>query len=137
MKRLSDELTVSPQVPLEAIPAIADAGFKTIMCNRPDQEDPGQPSFDEIRAKAEECGLETVFLPVVSGNVQEADADAFGDVLAKATKPVFAYCRTGTRCTILWSLASANSLTTSEIVSAAAKAGYDMAPLVPRIDARR
>ncbi|OSQ38034.1 TIGR01244 family sulfur transferase [Thalassospira mesophila] len=137
MKRLSDDLTVSPQVPLEAIPAIADAGFKTIMCNRPDQEDPGQPSFDEISAKAAECGLETVFLPVVSGNVQDADVDAFASALATASKPVFAYCRTGTRCTILWSLANAGKMTTSEIVSAAANAGYDMAGLVPRIDARR
>ncbi|WP_417842848.1 TIGR01244 family sulfur transferase [Thalassospira sp.] len=137
MKRLSDDLTVSPQVPLEAIPAIAEAGFKTIMCNRPDQEDPGQPSFDEISAKATQCGLETVFLPVVSGNVQDSDADAFATALANAAKPVFAYCRTGTRCTILWSLASADKMTTPEIVTAAANAGYDMAGLVPRIDARR
>ncbi|RCK52419.1 sulfide:quinone oxidoreductase [Thalassospira profundimaris] len=137
MKRLSDELTVSPQVPLEAIPAIADAGFKTIICNRPDQEDPGQPSFDDIRAKAEEHGLQAVFMPVVSGNVQDADADAFADTLAKAAKPVFAYCRTGTRCTILWSLANAGKLPTDDIVNAAATAGYDMSGLVPRIEARR
>lgn len=137
MKRLSDDLTVSPQVPLEGLPAIAEAGFKTIICNRPDQEDPGQPSFDEIRAKANECGLEAVFMPVVSGNVQEADADAFADILSKAAKPVFAYCRTGTRCTILWSLANAGKMLTQEIVNAAASAGYDMSALVPRIEARR
>ncbi|WP_339779068.1 TIGR01244 family sulfur transferase [uncultured Thalassospira sp.] len=137
MKRLSDDLTVSPQVPLEAIPAIADAGFKTIICNRPDQEDPDQPSFDEISAKAKECDLEAVFLPVVSGNVQDSDVDAFIAALATVRKPVFAYCRTGTRCTILWSLANAGNMTTSEIISAAANAGYDMAGLAPRIDARR
>jgi sulfide:quinone oxidoreductase len=136
MKRLSDELTVSPQLPLEAIEDIAAAGFKTIICNRPDHEDPGQPSFSEVAAKAEAAGMKAIFQPVASGNVSDADADAFAANLAAAPKPVFAYCRSGTRCTILWSLANAGHMAVEDIVKAAADAGYDMAPLAPRIAAR-
>lgn len=136
MKRLSDDLTVSPQMPLDAIDEIAKAGFKTIICNRPDDEDPGQPSFSEIAAKAEAAGMTAIFQPVASGNVSDADADAFAANLAAAEKPVFAYCRSGTRCTILWSLANAGKMPSEEIIKSAANAGYDMAPLMPRIAAR-
>lgn len=136
MKRLSDELTVSPQMPLAAIDEIAAAGFKTIICNRPDGEDPGQPSFSEVAAKAEAAGMKAIFQPVASGNVSDADADAFAANLAAAEKPIFAYCRSGTRCTILWSLANAGQMQVGDIVKAAAEAGYDMAPLAPRIAAR-
>lgn len=136
MKRLSDDLTVSSQVPLDVIDEIASAGFKSIICNRPDDEDPGQPSFSEISAKAEAAGMKAIFQPVASGNVLDADADAFAANLAEAPKPVFAYCRSGTRCTILWSLANAGQMPAEDIIKAAADAGYDMAPLLPRIAAR-
>lgn len=136
MKRLNDNLTVSPQMPIEALEHIAQAGFKTIICNRPDNEDPGQPSFEAVKTRAEELGLTAVFQPVISGNVQDGDADAFAKTLNEAEKPVFAYCRTGTRCTILWSLANAGKMPVEDIVKMAADAGYDMSGLVPRIAAR-
>ena len=136
MKRLSDELTVSAQLPLDAIEEIAKAGYKTIICNRPDDEDPGQPSFAEVSTKAAAVGMTAVFQPVASGNVSDADADAFAANLADAPKPVFAYCRSGTRCTILWSLANAGKLPVQDIIKSAADAGYDMSPLLPRIAAR-
>ncbi len=136
MKRLSDDITVSPQLPLEAIEEIANAGYKTIICNRPDNEDPGQPSFAEVSAKAEEFGLKSIFQPVASGNVSDADADAFAATLADAPKPIFAYCRSGTRCTILWSLASAGAVPVQDILKSASDAGYDMSPLLPRLAAR-
>ncbi|MBX2831099.1 MAG: TIGR01244 family phosphatase [Rhodospirillales bacterium] len=136
MKRLSDELTVSAQLPLEAIDEIAKAGYKTIICNRPDDEDPGQPSFAEVASKAEELGMTALFQPVASGNVSDEDADSFAKNLAEAPKPVFAYCRSGTRCTILWSLAKAGKLPVQDIIKSAADAGYDMSPLLPRIAAR-
>ncbi|MDP2697679.1 TIGR01244 family sulfur transferase [Thalassospira sp.] len=136
MKRLTDELTVSPQIPLESLPDIAGAGFKTVICNRPDNEDPGQPSFDDIRAKAQECGLTALFLPVASGNVSDADADAFATAFENAAKPVFAYCRSGTRCAILWSLATAGKVPVHDIVATAAQAGYDVSSLAGRIQSR-
>eukprot|EP01093_Parvamoeba_rugata_P009443 TRINITY_DN2617_c0_g4_i1.p1 TRINITY_DN2617_c0_g4~~TRINITY_DN2617_c0_g4_i1.p1 ORF type:complete len:106 (+),score=5.49 TRINITY_DN2617_c0_g4_i1:790-1107(+) len=68
MKRLSDDLTVSPQLPLDAIDEIAKAGYKTIICNRPDNEDPGQPSFAEIAAKAEAAGIKAISSIASSGN---------------------------------------------------------------------
>jgi sulfide:quinone oxidoreductase len=133
MKRLSDELTVSPQLPLEAISEIADAGYKTIICNRPDNEDPGQPSFAEVLAKAQEAGMTAIFQPVASGNVSDADAETFAANIADAPKPIFAYCRSGTRCTILWSLAHAGKMPVQDILKSAADAGYDMSPLLPRL----
>ncbi|WP_417833904.1 TIGR01244 family sulfur transferase [Thalassospira xiamenensis] len=136
MKRLNDDLTVSPQMPIEALDHIAQAGFKTIICNRPDNEDPGQPPFSAVKSRAEELGLTAVFQPVMSGNVQDGDADAFAKALNESPKPVFAYCRTGTRCAILWSLANAGKMPVEDIVKTAADAGYDMSGLAPRIAAR-
>ncbi len=136
MKRLNDDLTVSPQMPIEALDHIAQAGFKTIICNRPDNEDPGQPPFSAVKARAEELGLTAVFQPVMSGNVQDGDADAFAKALNESPKPVFAYCRTGTRCAILWSLANAGKMPVEDIVKTAADAGYEMSGLAPRIAAR-
>ncbi|MGB0904742.1 MAG: TIGR01244 family sulfur transferase, partial [Mangrovicoccus sp.] len=132
-RKITPELTVSPQIAVEDLQAIADAGFRSIICNRPDGEGADQPSFDEIATKARELGLEPIYQPVVSGKVSDEDAESFGQVMMQAPKPAFAYCRTGTRCSILWSLNSAKTLPVSEILEKTKAAGYDMAGVVRRI----
>ncbi len=72
-------------------------------------------------------------MPIISGKVQDSDADAFGQALMELPGPVFAYCRTGTRSATLWSLSQAKTLEPAEILSATQTAGYDMAGVVRRI----
>ena len=97
MKKINGELTVSPQITPADVAEIAAAGFRSIICNRPDGEGADQPVFTEIEQAAKKLGLETSYLPVVSGKVTDEDAAKFGDEFARLPKPVFAYCRTGTR----------------------------------------
>jgi sulfide:quinone oxidoreductase len=87
------------QIVANDIPAISNAGFKTIICNRPDGEESNQQSFSDIEA---------VFwyfynLSTCHGrDVTDEDGREFERLLNSAVKPVLAYCRTGTRCTVLW-----------------------------------
>ncbi len=134
-KTISETITVSPQITAAEVPAIAAAGYRAILCNRPDGEDAGQPGFAEIEAAARAAGLETAFQPVVSGKVTDQDGADFRAAIAALPKPVFAYCRTGTRCAVLWSLAHAGQLSVDDILQATRGAGYDLSALTPRLGA--
>ncbi|WP_292311419.1 bifunctional protein tyrosine phosphatase family protein/NAD(P)/FAD-dependent oxidoreductase [Marivivens sp.] len=133
IKDINKRISVSPQITAADVKAIADAGFRAIICNRPDGEGADQPTFEEIDTAAKAAGLETLYLPIVSGKVEDADAAKFGDALDALPGPVLAYCRTGTRSATLWSLSQAKSLPVSDILAATKSAGYDMGGVVRRI----
>jgi len=133
-KRINANLSVSGQIMPEAVAAVAEAGFRSIICNRPDGEGADQPGFAEIEAAAKVAGLQAAYQPVISGKVTDSDAQAFGALFASLPKPVFAYCRTGTRSATLWSLSeAAQGRPLPEILSATKAAGYDMGAVARRI----
>ena len=82
------------------------AGFKTIICNRPDSED-GAVSFDSLKPLAEAKNVPIIYQPVVSGGLTDDDARQLAEILEGAEKPVLAYCRSGARCTVLYDMAQA------------------------------
>ena len=133
INKVTDALSVSPQITAEDVAAIRDAGFRAIICNRPDGEGAAQPNFEEIEAAARAAGLEARYLPVTSGMVRDEDAAAFGQALMELPGPVFAYCRSGTRSATLWSLAEAKRRPVAEILAATKAAGYDMGGVARRI----
>ncbi len=132
--KVNDEITVCGAINAADVAAIKGAGFRSIICNRFDGEDPGQTSFAAIEAAAAEQGLEAVWQPV-GGMVEDADGQEFGRIFDGLPKPVFAYCRAGTRCVVLWSLSQAGRLSFKEIMAGGAEAGYDLRGLAPRIEA--
>jgi len=132
-KTISNGFSVSPQIVADDVKEIARLGFRSIVCNRPDGEGADQPTFEEISNAAKEAGLEIRYQPIVSGKVSDDDARDFGRLYDELPKPIFAYCRTGTRSTTLWSLSQAGKLDTSEILRATKAAGYDMGGVVRRI----
>jgi uncharacterized protein (TIGR01244 family) len=101
---VSEDYSVSAQIRPEDVAEVAALGFRSIMCNRPDDEDPGQPAFAEIARAARALGLAAVHVPVVSGSIVEENVDDFRDAIADLPGPVFAYCRSGARCQNLWRL---------------------------------
>ena len=133
IKKIDDEISVTSQIVSSDLSTIAAAGFETIICNRPDGEGEDQQAFAEIEAAAEAVGISIIYQPVQSGNVTDEDSVQFGKLLNNAAKPVLAYCRTGTRCTILWSLSRSGKLPVNEILGKAAKAGYDMSGIAARL----
>lgn len=133
LRKISDRFSVSPQIAPGDVPAIADAGFRSILCNRPDGEEAGQPDLARIESAAREAGLDFRAVPISGGVIAEADLAAFRAALDEMPGPVLAYCRSGTRCTTLWSVAQFGQMPPDDIVSAAAAAGYDMAGLVAQL----
>ena len=130
---VTQQLSVSPQILVEDIEAIKAAGFKSIVCNRPNGEGADQPTFSEIEAKATSVGIACVYQPVVSGKVTTEDAVKFEENLQKLEGPVFAYCRTGTRSISLWAMTAVNTLSFEEVLCLSQKAGYDLSGVVRRL----
>jgi uncharacterized protein (TIGR01244 family) len=134
-RKIDDTLTVSSQIRPEDLPAIAGAGFRAVICNRPDNEEPGQPGVADIRAAAEAEGLAFHHIPTSSGVFPEEAVSKFREARQQAGGPVFAYCRSGTRCVTLDALANPDGKPEEDIIRAAAQAGYDLSPLRGRIGA--
>ena len=66
IRRIDDTISVSPQLTVEDVSEAAKLGFKTLVANRPDAEEPGQPDMADIEAAARANGMEWVYLPVES-----------------------------------------------------------------------
>ena len=102
VKQINDKLSVAHQIEVSDVKAIKAAGFTVMICNRPDHEEASQPMWADIQASAEAEGLQTAFLPMSNRQDALSVVDEFRQIIQDATGPVFAYCRTGTRCEILW-----------------------------------
>ena len=104
--RLSDRYSVATQIRPADVEHFAEQGFKIVICNRPDGEDPGQPSAESIREACEQQGIEFHMIPMSGRWVSEDTVDRFLEILDRADGPVLGYCRSGTRSAILWQMAS-------------------------------
>ena len=100
LKKLDERLSVGPQITPDEVADLAKWGFRSIICNRPDDEDPGQPSFAEIAAAAAEQGMEVRHIPV-TGRPAEAQVAAFAEAFQEMPGPTYAYCRSGGRARAL------------------------------------
>ncbi len=134
VRRLTDAIAVAPQISGPDIAEAARLGFRTLINNRPDGEDPGQPSARELEAAARAAGLEYHHLPVVMGALDTRDTRAFAALLAQAHAPVLAFCRSGTRSAMLWALTQAGYIDPGQIITVAAHAGYDLSGLRPALE---
>jgi sulfide:quinone oxidoreductase len=104
--RLSDRYSVATQIEPADIEFFAEQGFTVVICNRPDGEDPGQPTADSIRAACEQKDIAFHMIPMSGRWVSEDTVDRFVEVMQRADGPVLGYCRSGTRSAILWQMAS-------------------------------
>jgi sulfide:quinone oxidoreductase len=125
-KQLTDSLSVADQIKLSDLKALAQAGFKTIINNRPDSEAPRQPRSATLEKRAAELGLSYRFIPVTPGAMSTENIADFKAALTDTPAPAIAFCRTGTRSTTLWAHAVANELPIDTIINTAANAGYDL-----------
>jgi sulfide:quinone oxidoreductase len=133
IKALTPHLSITPQVLVAELEAVAQMGFKAIICNRPDGEGPDQPSFKEMEQAALSLGMQMRYLPADAGKVSDADGKTFGELLATLPGPVLAYCRTGMRSTTMWALSQSGITPLPQILEASQKVGFDMKALVQRI----
>ncbi|TDL95000.1 TIGR01244 family phosphatase [Stutzerimonas stutzeri ATCC 17588 = LMG 11199] len=134
IKRLTPFLSVAAQLQPTDMALLAGSGFRCVINNRPDNEGEGQPSSEAIRQAAEASGLEYHHLPVISGQIADADVAAFRALLGRIKGPALAFCRTGTRSASLWALAEAHHLDPQVLLQTARQADYDLSGLLPRLE---
>jgi sulfide:quinone oxidoreductase len=135
IKPLTDTLSVSPQIAPGELAALAAQGFRSVINNRPDGEEPAQPGSDAMAQAAQAAGLAYRYIPVVPGQLQDEQVAAFADALATLPGPTLAFCRTGTRSATLWALQAARQQPVDAVLARTAAAGYDLSPLAPRLAA--
>ena len=129
-RTLDPSISVFGLIEPEDVAAAKEQGFTAIINNRPENEQPGQPTGAEIEAAAKAAGLDYVAIPVDHSGFNPGQVAAMADALEKAQGPVLAFCRSGTRSTFLWALARHNLGDDGEtLIAKAAGAGYDLSPI--------
>ncbi len=133
--QLTPSYAVAPQIDPEDAEAIRAAGFTDVICNRPDEEVPPDLATGAVEAALAAAGVRFHVNPVHSGSLTEAEVARQTAILAEAEGPVLAYCRSGTRSSIVWALGE-SGMSPDEIIAAAARGGYDLSPYRSRLGQR-
>lgn len=104
---LTPDFSVAPQLEPAAMALAAQAGFRSVINNRPDGEGgPDQPRHEDIAAAAQAAGLAYAFLPVNGAYQSPEEIAAFAQLLQTLPRPILAFCRSGARSTKLFVAAS-------------------------------
>jgi uncharacterized protein (TIGR01244 family) len=134
-RQIVEGVYASPQIGLAEVELARAMGVSLIVNNRPEGESPDQVPGAEIEAAARAAGIGYVAIPVTHAGFSEPQVQAMAAALEGASGPVLAYCRSGTRSTLLWALAEASKgADPDELAAAAARAGYDVSPIRTLID---
>lgn len=134
IRPLSDGYSVAPQITPEDVPALREAGFTTVICNRPDPEVSPELRADAMRAAVEAAGLTFVLNPVVGGAITMDNVVAQGAALDSADGPVLAYCASGNRSSVVWALSQAGRRPVDELIAIPARYGYALEPFRPALE---
>jgi len=97
---VDQQVSVSGQITSEDVMCLVEQGVEIVVCNRPDNEEMNQPTFDSIQAAALKAGVEIVNIPFAGGGMLPGQPEELA-VLLKTGKRIHAYCRTGNRSTQL------------------------------------
>jgi len=135
-RKIDDKTYASPQIGVAEVAYAKALGIGLIVNNRPEDESDDQTPGAQIEAAAREAGLAYVAIPVSHAGFSMPQVEAMQQALAQAGgTPVLAYCRSGTRSTLLWALAQARSgVNPDDIAAKAADAGYDIGPIRATVD---
>ena len=128
---ITEQLAVAPQIAAADIADIAAKGYRTLVNNRPDNEAPGQLPSEEARRLAEKAGLRYEYFPITAPTLTSDQVDEFSRLLAGLEGPVLAYCRSGSRCSLLWAATELRKSRTSPdtLIRKLAERGFDISSL--------
>jgi uncharacterized protein (TIGR01244 family) len=134
-RQVTDTFWAAPQIGLADVAEARALGCSLVINNRPEGEADDQLPGETIAAAVREAGMDYCAIPVTHAGFSEEQVRAMAEALEGAQGPVLAYCRSGTRSTLLWSLAQARGgADPDDIAEAAAGAGYDVAPIRSLLD---
>ena len=133
IRQLTLGLSVADQLTIDDLEAIKEAGFKAVICNRPDEEGEPHAEADSMAQKADALGLEFRYLPVNGANITDTDVAQHGALLSEVPGPVLTYCRSGARCAKLWALSEAGKQDVNTLIETADKAGLSVVDIAHRL----
>lgn len=134
-RALTPDIFVAPQITADAVAEARALGVTLIINNRPEDESDDQTPGETIEAAARAAGMDYVAIPITHTGFSPWQVDAMEAALGKAGTKALAYCRSGTRSTLLWALAEAKQGGDPDaITNIAAKAGYDVSSVLPLMD---
>jgi uncharacterized protein (TIGR01244 family) len=129
IRRLDEKVMIAGQIQPGDVAGLKDEGVSMIVCNRPDDEEPGQPSAAEIERAAEAAGLQFRNIPIARG-IGPSDATSMEEAIEAADGKILSYCRTGHRSALVWAVARRNQgVSVEELEKAAAQAGVGLTPV--------
>ena len=134
IRPLTPTYAVSPQIEIADLAALKAAGFQTVINNRPDAEIPAHLHSEEMRRAAVTLGLTFVANPVIGGAMTMANVTAQAQAMAAATGPVFAYCASGNRSSVVWAHTQAGQRPVEELIAVPAQFGYSLDHLRPDLE---
>jgi uncharacterized protein (TIGR01244 family) len=135
-RKVTDSFYAAPQIGLTDVAAAKDMGVTLIINNRPDGEEPTAPQGEDIAVAASAAGIEYIAIPVTHAGFSRPQIDAMAQALEKQDGKILAYCRSGTRSTLLWALAQAAGGESPRVIAVRAEeAGYDVSPIAMMLDA--
>ena len=134
IRKLTNSFYVSPQLMEHDMAELAKQGFKTVVCNRPDEEVPAQLSRASIKKAVESAGMIWTENVIISGGMTMENVQEQGRLNDEAQGPVIAYCRSGTRSATAWALSQAGQRPVDEILQIGADAGYDLSSIRLQLD---
>lgn len=135
VRKITDTYSVSPQIEVSDLAKIAEAGFTTVICNRPDEENPASLQAAVMAAAAKDLGLDFQVLPLTHQTMTPDNISRQKMLIEGSEGPTLAYCASGTRSTIAWALGQAGEMSADDILLRAIKAGYDLERLRPALSA--
>ncbi|GIT85574.1 MULTISPECIES: TIGR01244 family sulfur transferase [Roseobacter] len=135
IREVTPKFSVAPQISPDQMHDLVAAGFKRVLCNRPDAEVPVSHQAAAMEAAAKQAGLEFFACPLTHVSMTPDIIAKNHDLIDGCDGPVIAYCASGTRSTIAWALAATKSMSVDDVLSAARAAGYELGNLRPTLEA--
>lgn len=136
MRALTPRYNVAPQIGVEDVTALAEAGVTLVICNRPDAEVPPSHQAATIGAAVRAAGLTFEELPLTHSTMTPENIARQAELIDGAKGAVLAYCASGTRSSVIWALGQAGSLPVDDILATTARAGYALDGLRPQLETR-
>jgi len=131
LRTLTPNLSLADQLTEDDLAEVIAQGYKTVICNRPDEEGDAHLNAQQAKAVLQAAGVEFHYLPVNGAAITDQDVIDHHDLLDQAEGPVLTYCRTGTRCAKLWALAQ--EADADEVIQAVGRTGLNIEDIRDRL----
>jgi len=135
LRQITEGYSVTPQIEPADVATLAAQGVKTLICNRPDMENPPPLQAAAIQAEAEAHGIDFVFNPFQGHTLTQDNVDEQADAIAGSEGPVVAYCASGNRSTVVWAFGVAGRMPVDDIIRIGTSHGYSFEQLRPALEA--